>query len=127
MKHIYFISYSGEYPTLCDGILHLLINDVHWFFGDPERIDDVFDFEERKIAMADDTQWSNKFWSSGGQVIRYEELDDGYVTYGDWKVDMNLLPDYLKFYAKEIKEVMNENIEHGCCGGCLWNTGLADK
>lgn len=118
MRHVDFVSYYGSYPTLCTGILHLIINGVHWFFGNFDDIDKITDFAERSIALSADSQWSGRFWFSGGSVT-----ETGDVVKGDWIADMDLLPDYLKFYTNEIIGVMNNFVEHGCCGGCSFYAG----
>lgn len=35
---------------------------------------------------------------------------------GRWSID---LPEDLEPLRKEIEECINENIPHGCCGGCV--------
>nr|DAK93233.1 MAG TPA: hypothetical protein [Caudoviricetes sp.] len=36
---------------------------------------------------------------------------------GGWS--LRSLPDELEPYREEIKRCVNDNVEHGCCGGCL--------
>lgn len=109
-KHIEFVTYDGKYPTLCKGVLHIVVNGMDWYFGTEEQLE--------KLSIPDGCGKSNPFWKSGGS-IKYDVESDGMVTKGNWIVDLNLMPDYLKFYANEIADVMNEYIEPGCCGGCL--------
>lgn len=51
---------------------------------------------------------------SGGNVW----FDDwrGYADFGKWSVDV---PEEYAEYTKEITRVVNENVEWGCCGGCI--------
>ena len=60
------------------------------------------------------------FWRSGG-VVYLNDNDDGeyYVTEGDWTVNKEDLPEFLRPYAEELAEIMNKNVPHGHCGGCL--------
>lgn len=91
-----FISYTGKYPNLCAGTLTLEINGKRCTFG------------WGKKCMYE------KFWFSGGHITRnYEAVQD------EWEIDYELLPPELKQYAIEIDAVFNENVEHGCCGGCI--------
>lgn len=39
------------------------------------------------------------------------------VKSGDWRISK--LPDDLEPYRDEILKVVNENVPHGCCGGCI--------
>lgn len=49
---------------------------------------------------------------SGGSY----DWHDFSVYEGDWHV--NVPEEYAK-YRDEIVAVVNENVEHGCCGGCI--------
>ena len=94
-SHVKFISYTGEWPNLCSGILTLEIDgkEVQFGYGPP----------------------NNPFWTSGGGLNpNYEG------TYqGEWKIDVNMIPGKYRKYASEIDKVFNENVKWGCCGGCI--------
>lgn len=90
MRKIEFVSYSGKYPCLCCGELLVRV-----------------DGEERKVDCS---------MISGGSIW-INGADDG-TTEGPWSI--RFLDDF--FTAKEqarIVELVNENVEHGCCGGCI--------
>lgn len=54
---------------------------------------------------------------SGGCV--WHDSDWNYdVIHDDWKVDLYEHPE-LEQYKEEITKVVNENVEQGCCGGCI--------
>lgn len=55
----------------------------------------------------------NVLYSGGYITNNYED-----VVKGPWEVDLDDYPD-LEPYKEEITDVINENIEHGCCGGCI--------
>lgn len=84
-----FVSYSGEFPCLCFGVLKIEVDGRVW---------------ELKDALV----------SNGDCRI----TDDGndYLTTAPWSVD---LPEQLKPYEKKITALVNENVAWGCCGGCL--------
>lgn len=85
-----FVSYDGKFPCLCMGNLVLEIDG---------KIVNL-----KGVLM------------SGGSVTFYNGYADVKVTKGGWELD---LPDeYLDFYD-DIKKVVNENVPHGCCGGCV--------
>lgn len=50
--------------------------------------------------------------NSGGSISG----DYWNVYEGEWTVKV---PEEYKVYEKEINKVVNENVEHGCCGGCI--------
>ena len=58
-----------------------------------------------------------------GEIVRLENclesggfLDDDYnPVEGDWIVS---LPTEINHLKEEITEIVNQNILHGCCGGC---------
>lgn len=88
---IKFIKYTGEYPCLCSGML-------------------VICFEGKEYGVTG--------WISGGSVWFDDDWND-YTSIGDWSIDINDLPVELQPYHHEIVKVMNENVQKGCCGGCI--------
>ena len=103
-KNVEFISYTGRYPNLCSGVLTLKIDGKEYKFGNRYSHKDV----DYPI-----------FWSSGGSCGFTRNYESDYCNSGEWRIDMNELPDELKAYAAEIDEVFNSNVSYGCCGGCL--------
>lgn len=97
--HVKFISYTGRYPNLCSGTLTLEIDGVKYTFGGS--------YKEPKADF-------DKFWCSGGGITRdYENYS------GEWQINVNNLPEQFHKYAREIDDVFNNNVEWGCCGGCI--------
>ena len=94
-KHVKFISYTGKYPNLCSGILTLEIDGEKATFG----LDGQYE----------------EFWRSGGYVIWNADI----VATDEWLIEIECLPQKYQKYAREIDEVFNANVEHGCCGGCI--------
>ena len=86
-----FVSYDGKYPCLCMGTLTIKVDGK------------VYSFNHAMI--------------SGGSVLRNEDWDM-WTEEGDWKVDLYEHPE-LEPYKEEITRVVNEKVEHGCCGGCI--------
>lgn len=100
MKHVEFVSYNGEFPSLCAGILTLNIDGETVTFGchhNPAK------------------QMFDRFWFCGG----YCNWVTNEVVEGEWCVCVDELPEQYRSYADEICELMNANIPHGCCGGCI--------
>ena len=91
---IEFVSYDGKYPVLCHGTL--------------------------KIRMDGKLYELKHCLTSGGAVYM---LDGGNfdVQEGRWTVDLwrdeERYPELLP-HIKEIEDLVNENVEWGCCGGC---------
>lgn len=97
-NNVEFISYTGDYPSLCIGILTLKINNKIYKFGGEKY---------------------QRFWESGGDCgFQNDDLDE-YVIQDKWRINIDYLPEELKSYAIEIAEVFNENVDYGCCGGCI--------
>lgn len=84
-----FVSYDGKYPNFCSGTL-------------------ILEVDGKKRALS-------HVLCSGGSAGVDENLH-GFVTYGPWSVD---LPADLEPYRKEIEELVNDEVPHGCCGGCI--------
>ena len=87
-----FIDYTGRWPNLCSGTLTLEIE------GEVVR----FSYEQ-----------GNKFWYPGGSCCGFN------VTREPWIIDRDDIPEKYRKYYYEIVHVFNENVEWGCCGGCL--------
>lgn len=85
-----FVSYDGAYPNLCSGQLVLKINGQ------------VREFS-RHCLQSGGTVWFDNDW-------------DAHIGNGSWSID---LPEDLEPLRKEIEKCINENIPHGCCGGCV--------
>ena len=98
-SNVEFISYSGKYPCLCMGVLTLKIDGEEVKFGNK--------YSNKDVDYA-------TFWHSGGGI------DNNYYAYsGEWEIDVEELPEQYRKYATEIGNVFNENVEYGCCGGCI--------
>ena len=89
---IKFISYDGKFPNLCRGTLAIE--------KDGKR------YELRNVLI-----------SCGNSFI--DAYGDGYTIKGRWRIDSFELPRKLQGDIKEIEELVNEHLEHGCCGGCI--------
>lgn len=85
-----FVSYDGDFPNLCRGTLVLRI--------DGEEV------EFPKYCMR-----------SGGTVWFDDECGE-HVESGEWSVNVPAKYANLK---DEIERCVNENVEYGCCGGCV--------
>lgn len=94
VRDIEFVSYDGKWPCLCMGTLTLKIDG-------------------KKVQMKGGL-------CSGGTCCCGFDGDDDVVTEGDWTVDFDQFPIKLNELEQQIvTRLVNENIEHGCCGGCL--------
>lgn len=100
-RKIEFVSYDGEYPNLCSGMLTLKINgEVKTFYYD------------RKKADYPD------FWYSGGTCWVDGAEED--VTQADWEFDWEAEHDCFSSSEKrQIEKLFQKNVPHGCCGGCI--------
>lgn len=96
-KHVEFVSYTGKWPNLCQGLLTLKIDNTIVTFGNN--------------TIHKNAQYP-KFWSSGGECTMK------YIQTGEWIINVANIPKEFREYAAEIDEVFNENVEHGHCGGC---------
>ena len=90
-----FISYNGKYPNLSGGLIIIKVNGKK---------------HELRFCL-----------SSGGNCY-IDNNNKEIVTQGDWRINKRMLEFYypeLMPFKKEIEDVINKNIEKGCCGGCL--------
>ena len=107
--HVEFVSYTGQYPNLCGGVLTLRIDGEEVRFGH-----DMKDFSFTN-GYTDGNY--DRFWQSGGSCGM-----DGKVyrlTSGrDWIIHYDQIPEKFRVYADEIDSEFNRNVQGGCCGGC---------
>lgn len=120
-SRVKFISYTGEYPNLCSGVLILEIDDKQYKFGhDYSRCHYHTDIEKWVQEDEDPNNPNfNSFWASGGCVTGGAPNWDFNVEHGEWKINVDELPEQFWDVATEIDAVINENIPYGCCGGCI--------
>lgn len=85
-----FVSYDGDFPNLCSGTLVLRIDGEEVTFP--------------KYCMR-----------SNGSVYFDEDWHE-YIECGEWSVNVPAKYANLK---DEIERCVNENVEYGCCGGCV--------
>lgn len=108
-NRVKFIAYNGAYPNLCSGVLKLEIEGHLYVFGPKWKATEE---EKRELHP--------EFWSPGGSCgFAGNNHTSSYCDQGEWTIDAEQLPEELQSYVAEIDRVFNENVEHGCCGGCL--------
>lgn len=92
MDKLEFVSYNGKYPILCSGDL-------------------VLSLDGKNISFP------SHCLSSNGSVYFDDEWND-YVEHGDWSIEY-----WPEGFPEQLKEIalalVNENVPHGCCGGCV--------
>lgn len=89
---IEFISYTGKWPVLCSGELTFKINGK---------------------------QYTAENLISGGEIGFKHGYSDEYIKKGPWSLSEDSLPDEIKPCKRLITKMVNENVEQGCCGGCI--------
>lgn len=88
-----YVSYDGKYPCLCSGTLLIKVDGKSYTL---------------KHAMI-----------SGGYIMGGPDTDwDMWAEQGEWDIDLEECPE-LEPYKEEIIRVVNENVQYGCCGGCI--------
>ena len=111
--NIEFVSYTGKYPNLCNGILTLKIDNEIVKFGNDCKKDWDYNLKRYKNGNYE------KFWISGGSCYFGNYYSEGHVTSKKWELDYLILPDFLKPYSDKLIDVFNDNVPYGCCGGCF--------
>jgi len=87
------IKYDGAYPNLCSGQLIVYVGVRKYVFPD--------------YCM-----------SSGGSAgVDFSTMDD-YCTSGPWTI-REWPKRFPKEYKKDVLDAVNNEIRHGCCGGCI--------
>ena len=110
-----FISYTGEYPNLCSGVLTLEIDGKEYKFGHNYNAGHYDEKTNKWIYTDEDLNNPNftSFWYSGGYI------DNLNIGKGEWNVNIEEVPEQFYDVVDEIEEVINDNIPYGCCGGCI--------
>lgn len=90
---IEFVKYTGKWPTLCSGELYFKVNDK--------------EYKIRGLVPGGEVGFKGGY---GGE---------SYINKGPWSLHDYNFPEELKPYKRLITKMVNENVEHGCCGGCL--------
>lgn len=113
-----FISYTGKYPNLCSGVLTLEIDGKEYKFGH-NYSNYHYDANGKGIFTDEDPANPNfeAFWSTGGCIAG--TMENLYAENGEWQIDADDLPEQFRDLADEIDRVFNENVDYGCCGGCI--------
>ena len=93
MDNIEFISYSGKWPNLCRGTLIIKVNEREYYL--------------------------NNILNSGGSCRFLNGYSEVYVEHGNWHIHKESLPEEIRNLKDEIENIVNLNVKHGCCGGCL--------
>ena len=114
---IKFVSYDGKYPNLCSGVLTLNIEGKDVKFGHHGLL---YDYTNKRYKDEDPNNPNfDSFWSSGGGCGFHNNYSESYVNTDEWSIDVNDIPEQYRKYAAIIDEIFNDNVPHGCCGGCL--------
>ena len=87
-----FVEYDEGFPALCKGNLK---------------------FKHQGILYV----WSYCL-ISGGEVT-FDDNDIEIIKKGSWKIDPPEGCEFTDSDIKLIEEMVNENVEQGCCGGCV--------
>lgn len=108
-----FVKYTGSYPCLCSGVLTVKIDGTEYTFG----VDTSLPMK-KMLEFIDSEDYLPKFWTSGGGVYFDNDYNED-VRSAPWELMENELPDKFKKYGQELIDVFNQNVPHGCCGGCV--------
>lgn len=108
-SHVEFVSYTGDWPNACRGVLTLKIDGKEYKFGHKMKSYSLIEGEYK-----DDNY--DSFWESGGHVTL---KNGGEVYTNEWIINIDCIPEEFRKYAVEIDYVFNTNVRWGCCGGCI--------
>lgn len=99
MRKVNFLGYTGKFPELCHGVMTLKIDGTDTTFG-------TDDFE---------ADYSFELYS-GGYAGKGMDLKTAILSEGFWEV---ILPPEFSDIEELVNELFNEEVQLGCCGGCL--------
>lgn len=115
---IEFVNYDGVYPNLCSGMLTVKIDGVIHEFGD-----NISNYNpQTQECPAGEVSRFESFWSSGGAAGINADNED-FCRKAPWILRSGLsekdYPPYIRELLPRLLDVFNENVEYGCCGGCI--------
>lgn len=102
MRDIKFVKYTGAYPNLCSGTVFLEVD------GEPVVI------QPYHLTSGGSCGWDPEYIDRGPWTLKRPK--------GMLEWDAFVLPQETRFTEEEldyIEHLINENVEHGCCGGCI--------
>lgn len=92
-RKIEFVSYDGKWPNLCRGKLTIKVDGIE---------------QEFEYCLC-----------SGGSACCGFDGENDIVTQGDWTLEEDKFSEFSDEELKVIAKLVNDNVPHGCCGGCL--------
>lgn len=129
-RMIEFVSYEGKFPNLCEGLLVVRIDGKLYAFSPyyDSMYRSFLNRFNRTEALEDDsiTKVSGFYLRSGGYIDWGEDGENPKIVKGKWIIDDKAmkLENGERFILSgeqksELEKVINQNIEFGCCGGCV--------
>lgn len=100
MRKAHFISYSGKFPNLCNGVLTLEIEGKIVTFSSSNDFEADYKFD----------------LYSGGFAGLSMDYTKAILKEGPWELH---LPSEFSEIEEDVQLQFNEEVEYGCCGGCL--------
>lgn len=125
-----FVSYEGKFPNLCEGLLVVRIDGRLYAFSPyyDSMYRSFWNRFNRTEALEDDsiTKVSGFYLRSGGYIDWGEDGENPKIVKRKWIIDDKAmkLENGVRFtlsgeQKSELEKVINQNIELGCCGGCV--------
>ena len=127
---IEFVSYDGEFPTLCSGLLVVRIDGRMYAlcpYSDRSLYRGFWSRYNRTEILEDDRiiKVFGFYLESGGRIDWGDDGERPEIVQGEWTIDDETmkLENGVRFILSgeqksELEKVINQNIEFGCCGGC---------
>ena len=128
---IEFVSYDGEFPTLCSGLLVVRIDGRMYAlcpYSDRSLYRGFWNRYNRTEILEDDRiiKVFGFYLESGGRIDWGDNGESPKIVQGEWTIDDETmkLENGVRFILSgeqksELEKVINQNIEFGCCGGCV--------
>ena len=116
MSKLEFVEYTGRYPNLCSGRLFVRIDDKLVSFGD-------YCLDEKGKTSDEGVPNYPGFWKSGGGIWGDDKGNMGSAE-APWRLEIRSFdepefPKAIRAVLPELIKLFNDNVEPGCCGGCI--------